>query len=53
MLAQLITLANNGKIISNNKHLQEQLHEDVPEKQLSLCEFYSLISHSDQKVVAF
>ena len=51
MLAQLITLANIDKIISNNK--QEQLQRDVPEKQLPLCEFYSLISHSDQKDVAF
>ena len=30
MLAQLITLANKDKIISNNKHIQEQLHRDVP-----------------------
>ena len=53
MLAQLIILANKDKIISNNKHVQERLQRDVPEKQLPLCEFYSLISHSDQKDVAF
>ena len=53
MLAQLITLAKKDKIILNNKHLEEQPQKDVPEKQLPLCEFYSLISHSDQKVIAF
>ena len=42
MLAQLITLANKDKIISNSKHIQEQLQRDVPEKQLPHCEFYSL-----------
>ena len=42
MLAQLIVLANKDKIVSNNKHIQEQLQRDVPEKQLPRCKFHSL-----------
>ena len=42
MLAQLMTLANKGKVTSNNKYIQEQLQRDVPEKQLPRFEFSSL-----------
>ena len=56
MLAQLITLADKDKIISNNKHIQKQLqmfqknncpvvHSTVSEK--------GTVSHPDEKNAAF